>query len=252
MRVTWIGHSTVAIESDGTRLLTDPLLRQRVAHLGRVAAAAPPLAAVPDAILVSHVHYDHLDLRSLQRLGRGVPVVAPRGAGRYLRRHGFGDVTEVVEGDELPIGSVVVRATPAAHYARRGVALVPALGYVVAGSARAYFAGDTDLFDGMAELAPGLDLALLPVAGWGAKLPPGHLDPRRAAEALLLLRPRIAVPIHWGTYRSLALARLDAAALRAPATQFAAFARELAPEVDVRLLAPGAATEIAVRERVCA
>jgi len=97
-----------------------------------------------------------------------------------------------------------------------------------------YFAGDTDLFDGMAELGP-IDVALLPVSGWGPRLPAGHLDPRGAAEALRLLRPRIAVPIHWGTFRAPFGARPD----DRPAREFAQAAAELAPEVEVRVLAIG-------------
>ena len=119
----------------------------------------------------------------------------------------------------------------------------PAVGYLVTGSARIWFAGDTDLFDGMSELAPGLDVALLPIAGWGARLPPGHLDPRTAAEALQLLRPRVAVPIHWGTYKQIGLGRSDEA-LRAPAEAFAQHAAELAPDVDVRLLPVGGTLEL--------
>jgi L-ascorbate metabolism protein UlaG (beta-lactamase superfamily) len=111
---------------------------------------------------------------------------------------------------------------------------VDSLGYVVQGSTSVYFAGDTDLFDGMAELGP-MDVAVLPVSGWGPKLPPGHLDPRGAAEALRLLRPRIAVPVHWGTYRTPLAARPD----DAPAVEFARAAAELAPEVEVRVLAIG-------------
>ena len=88
-----------------------------------------------------------------------------------------------------------------------------AVGYVIAARERIYFAGDTACFPGMRELAP-LDLALLPVWGWGPTLGPGHLDPARAAAAVQLLRPRVAVPVHWGT---LALAGLVGAPGRAGA-----------------------------------
>src|SRR5207247_9163314 len=119
----------------------------------------------------------------------------------------------------------------------------PAIGYLVSGSSSTYFAGDTDLFAGMGSITDRLDVALLPVAGWGPRLPPGHLDPRGAAEALSLLRPRIAVPIHWGTYRRLGVTS-DPPALREPAEQFARYAAELAPNVDVRILAPGEQLEV--------
>src|SRR5207244_13278124 len=96
--------------------------------------------------------------------------------------------------------------------------------------------------DGMRELAP-LDAARLPIGGWGPRVGPGHLDPQRAAEALRLLAPRVAVPIHWGTYRRLGLSR-DPATLREPAARFERFAAEVAPEVEIRILAPGERTEL--------
>jgi L-ascorbate metabolism protein UlaG (beta-lactamase superfamily) len=186
-----------------------------------------------DAALVSHVHFDHLDRPSLRLLGTGTTVVVPIGARRLLR--GFSDVREVEVSDEVRIGAVTVRATPAEHQGTRlRLRSAPSLGFVVSGSRRIYFAGDTDLFDGMSALADSLDIALLPVAGWGAKLGPGHLDPERAAQALRLLKPRIAVPIHWGT-----LSPLTQRTSAEPPKAFFRHAVELAPEVEVRILEPG-------------
>jgi len=199
-----------------------------------------------DAALVSHAHWDHLDLPSLKRLGGTPQVVVPRGMGPTVRRRGLARVSEVDVGEVVEIGAVTVTATLAEHDGRRGPLAPdsPSLGYVVSGTQRVYFAGDTDLFGGMAELGH-LDAALLPVAGWGPRLPPGHLDPRRAAEALGLLRPRVAVPIHWGTYSVISLRRRDAERDRAPAEEFERLARELAPEVDVHVLAPGESLALA-------
>jgi L-ascorbate metabolism protein UlaG (beta-lactamase superfamily) len=229
-------------------LLTDPVLRPRIAHLRRTGTVDWRAMESLDAVLISHVHYDHLDLPSLRRLGRSTPIVVPRGVGSLLRRRGFGNVVEVQPGDEEQIGGVTIRATNAEHESRRmpfGVK-TPALGYLVDGSVSTYFAGDTDLFAGMGAIADDLDLALLPVAGWGPRLPPGHLGPRSAAEALVLLRPRIAVPIHWGTYRRIGLSR-DPAELREPATSFARFAADLMPEVDVRVLPVGGSFDLDLR-----
>lgn len=231
--LAWLGHSTVLIELDGARVLTDPVLRGRVAHLRR----APPTRAAPpdvDAVLVSHAHRDHLDVPSLARLGREQRIVVPAGTGRALHRRGFRRVEEVAAGQEIRVGLLIVRATRADHGPR-------AVGYVLSGSRLAYFAGDTDVFTEMSDLAPWLDLALLPVWGWGGRVGAGHMDPARAARALRLLRPRVAVPIHWGTLAPLwwrAASRSSAE----PALAFQRLARDAAPSVDVRVLPPGGTT----------
>jgi L-ascorbate metabolism protein UlaG (beta-lactamase superfamily) len=220
---------------DGVRLLTDPVLRPRVWHLRRrVPLNATELAQI-DAALLSHVHFDHLDLPSLRMLGTDVTVVVPVGARRLLR--GFSDVREVDVGDELRIGKLTLHATAAEHRsARLTVRSAPSLGFVVSGSRHVYFAGDTDLFEGMSALAGSLDVALLPVAGWGSKVGPGHLDPLRAAQALQLLRPRVVVPIHWGTFSP-----WNQSTSTDPPEAFLRHATELAPEVEVRILEPGSA-----------
>jgi L-ascorbate metabolism protein UlaG (beta-lactamase superfamily) len=234
--LTWLGHSTVVIDVDGTRLVTDPVFPRRVWHLRREAAVDSRMLGRLDAILVSHAHFDHLDHASLRRLERSLPVVVPSGVGDLLRRWGFVRVLEVDAGDELEVGGLALRVTHAEHESSRWP-LTPrstALGYVAEGSTSVYFAGDTDLFGGMAELAP-VDVAVLPVSGWGSRLPAGHLDPRRAAETLRLLRPRIAVPVHWGTFRTPFGARPD----DRPAQEFLRAAAEVAPGIDVRVLRIG-------------
>ena len=136
---------------------------------------------------------------------------------------------------------MTVRATHAEHEGRRHPGRIEAapLGFAISGSRRIYFAGDTDLFPGMDGLVPDLDLALIPIWGWGPSLGGGgHLDPKGAAEALRLLRPRIAVPIHWGTYRPLHRSA-SAPFLADPAEAFAREAATAAPEVEIRVLRPG-------------
>jgi L-ascorbate metabolism protein UlaG (beta-lactamase superfamily) len=234
--VTWLGHSLVVVELDGQRVATDPVLRRRVAHLSQAREVTVNELGRLDAVLISHVHYDHLDLGSLRRLDRSIPLVVPLGAARVVRRCAFADVREVVPGDVVEVGDLRIDVVEAAHGTVRRVfgGNVPALGFVLRGSRSVYLAGDTDLFDGMAALPP-LDVALLPVAGWGSKLGPGHLDPRRAAEALLLLRPRLAVPVHFGTFRTPFAPTPD----DGPAVAFAAAAAEVAPDVEVRILRLG-------------
>jgi L-ascorbate metabolism protein UlaG (beta-lactamase superfamily) len=106
-----------------------------------------------------------------------------------------------------------------------------------------YFAGDTDLFPGMAELGP-VDVALLPIWGWGLSVGEGHLNPERAARALEMIRPGMAVPIHWGTFYPVGLRLLWPEPLTEPAREFARLAARLAPGTEVRVLEPGAETSL--------
>ncbi len=200
-RIVYVGHSTVLVEMEGVRLLTDPLLRPRFLHLRRAGAVARPAPDEVDAVLVSHLHFDHLDLPSLRLLGHDVRVVVPRGAGQLLAKKGFGSVTELGVSEELRLGPLAIRGTPAHHDSGRipfGRRVEP-IGYVIDGPCSVYFAGDTDLFDEMTTLGP-IDVALIPISGWGPKLGPGHLDPRGAAEAVRRTGASTAIPIHWGTY----------------------------------------------------
>jgi L-ascorbate metabolism protein UlaG (beta-lactamase superfamily) len=236
-RITYVGHATTLIELDGVVLLTDPLLRTRIGHVRRI---VPPPAALPalDAILVSHAHRDHLDLPSLRRLPDAVPAIGPPAVAAVLARTGR-KVTALAPGETARVGAIEVLAVPARHDGRRVPvgASQEAIGFLVTGSARVYFAGDTDLFAGMRDLRGDLDAALLPVWGWGPRLGPGHLDPEGAARAAAMLRPRTAIPVHWGTYASPGAWWRDDPDL--PAREFARQAARLAPDVAVTILAPG-------------
>ncbi|WP_460683113.1 MBL fold metallo-hydrolase [Modestobacter lapidis] len=257
----FLGHSTVRVELAGRAVLTDPLLTPRLGPLRRVVDPPPADSwADVDLVLVSHLHNDHLHLPSLRRLGRGVPIIVPRGAGRWLRSKGFPAVEELAPGATLTDGDLTVTATEARHSAHRwGPRLThgphaPAVGHLLrGGGSSVYLAGDTDLFPGMAGLggpAP-LDVAVLPVWGWGPSLGPGHLDPVRAAAAVALLRPRVAVPVHWGTLALAGLSSLPSpwrarmrALLTEPAEQFAAAVAAGGSGATVALTRPGARVQL--------
>jgi L-ascorbate metabolism protein UlaG (beta-lactamase superfamily) len=240
--IVYVGHATVLIELDGVRLLTDPVLGDWVGPLRRqVPAPAREHGERIDAVLLSHLHRDHVEMRTLGRLAAaGAPVIVPAGTRELFRRRGLAGVIELAPGESHAVGPVLVTATPAVHeVGRRGLVAEP-VGYLLEGSRRVYFAGDTDIFDAMATLGKGdLDLALLPVWGWGPTLGPGHLDPERAARAAALLAPRLAVPIHWGTFYPAGLARLRPLPLTEPPRAFVAHARDLAPGVGTRTAPPG-------------
>ena len=243
--LTYVGHATVLAELAGVRILTDPLLVPGILHVRRrvptpVAEDLRPIAA----ILISHAHRDHLDHRSLRLLAGECPVIVPRGCAVTARRGGAREVIELDEGDRVPVGSVVVEAIHAAHDGRRDpfAPRAAALGYLLEGPRRIYFAGDTDLFPGMSALTGRVDVALLPIGGWGPRVPAGHLDPDRAAEAVARIRPPIAVPIHWGTLRAWGAQRgLDPLA---PARSFAQAVSQVAPATAVRILIPGQRTAL--------
>jgi len=240
--ITFLGHATLRIELDGAAFLTDPILRtfawglvnrQPVQHIARIVDDI-------DDVLISHLHRDHLDLASLHRLPGNVEVVVPLGGGDVVRHSGFARVRELTAGESLNVGGVQVRATPAAHNGFRPPfgPVAECLGFVLEGSRRIYFAGDTDIFDGMADIGP-VDVALLPVAGWGPRLGPGHMGPAEAVEALSLLRPRLVVPIHWGSLVPVGMHLRDWSYLTQPPQSFAGLARQARPDIEVRILEPG-------------
>ena len=241
MRLTWLGHATALIESDGVRVLTDPVLRDRVGHLIRIAPAVAPEEVDPvDGILVSHLHADHADIPTLRAVACSGPVVVPRPAGGWFAGRGVKRVAEVAEGEVIELGALSVRAVHAEHEGRRWPRGpdAPSLGFVIRGSSTIYFAGDTDLYPEMADLAGPIDVALLPVWGWGKSVGAGHLDPERAAEAVAIIRPRVAIPIHWGSLVLPRVLRGGTDPHQVP-RDFARRVEERSPGSDVRILEPG-------------
>jgi len=245
-KVTWWGHSTLWLEESGVSLLTDPLLTDRLIHLKRMAGATPRLPGAPDAVLLSHLHADHFHLPSLRSLPGEPALIVPRGAAAFVAR-GLGPAwsrrcVELAPGEETTVGAVKVKAVKAAHDGGRGPwsrEQAVAIGFVVEGAARTWYAGDTGLFDEMSGFAP-LDLALVPVGGWGPTLGSRHhLDPQAAAETLRRVKAGWAVPVHYGTFWPRGLSSVRQHMFAGPGAEFARIAARTAPDTQVRVLAQG-------------
>lgn len=252
-RITFLGHATVLVELDGLRLLTDPVLRRLVGPLVRRTPKPHlgPLSGL-DAVLISHMHLDHYDPASLRLLDPSALIIGPPGSARSLRRRGFADVHELGPGEALRLGAVEITATAAQHPRGRHAPIAgpPSVGYVISGSHDIYFAGDTGLFPEMASIWSGLDVALLPIAGIGPRLPEDkHLSPRHAVRAMELLRPGIVIPIHWGTYHlpGSSILRLRPDIHRDAPVVFMREALALEPDIRAVLLAPGEALHLEKR-----
>lgn len=254
MRVTWWGHATTTIEANGTRLLTDPVLTSRIAHLRRRRGPAPaPEAGECDAVLISHLHADHLHLTSLPFIAPDAALIVPRGAAKLIHTDSgpaYSDrCIEVAPGHQVRIGSLEITAVTAHHDGRRlpwSSYNAQPVGYRVDGSPSVWFAGDTDLYDDLAAETGAIDLALVPVGGWGPSLGPGHLDPIRAAEAVRRVGASTAVPVHFGTFWPIGLDWVKPELFLPPGDRFKAAMTEVDPAVKVEVLVPGESIEVPV------
>jgi L-ascorbate metabolism protein UlaG (beta-lactamase superfamily) len=234
------------LADSGVTLLTDPVLTDRVVHLRRMAGPAPRLPGPPDAVLLSHLHADHFHVASLRLLPGRPTLVVPRGAASFVAKSLGADAArrcvELAPGQDLPVGGVRVRAVPAAHDGSRGPwsrERALAVGFVVEGAAKTWYAGDTGLFDEMSDLTP-IDLALVPVGGWGPTLGShGHLDAAAAAEAVRRVKAGWAVPVHYGTFWPIGMAGIRAHMFHEPGREFARRAERTSPDTRVRVLGHG-------------
>lgn len=256
--LTWLGHASAVLDLGGVRVLTDPLLRRHAGLLRRRGAAPDPTVwAGPDVVLLSHLHHDHAELGSLHLLD-DVPVLAAPANAHWLREHEVRGAQGLAEGPWVsvgPRGSHDRGAAPEAGVRVRAVAAVhgdrpmphrpnAAIGFlVVADGLRVWFPGDTEPYAGMAQL-PALaggpvDLALVPVGGWGPRLSGGHMDPVQAARTCAVVGARHAVPVHWGTLHAPASRRLPPGWMDRAGPAFAAAAEREAPGCRVHVLEPG-------------
>jgi L-ascorbate metabolism protein UlaG (beta-lactamase superfamily) len=245
VRLTWLGHATVVLDVDGVRIVTDPLLRRDAGLLRRV-GPTPDAASWrdTDAVLLSHLHHDHAELASLRML-RGVPLMSDPANAAWLRRRWLEPTVGL--GDHwTPLGhGVEVRQVPAVHR-RRPMPHRPnaANGHLVRGpSGTIWIAGDTELYEEMEQLPDlaggAIDVALVPVWGWGPRLSGGHLTPTTAAQAVAMTRAHVAIPVHWGTLHAPVVPRFGRGWLEQPGERFAESLAARCPAATAIVLAPG-------------
>jgi N-acyl-phosphatidylethanolamine-hydrolysing phospholipase D len=214
--LTWIGHASFLVRMDGVTFLTDPMFSRRASPLSfagprRLVPPGVAMDALPrvDFALVSHDHYDHLDLPSVRVLARrGVRFVVPSGVGEIVRRVG-GEVTELEWWERKDMGPVTVHCVPSRHFSGRSLLDRNRrlwAGFVVEGPGRRFYhAGDTATFDGFSEIGRRLgpiDLAAMPI---GAYLPRRmmasvHVTPEEALQGALAARASRVAAMHWGTF----------------------------------------------------
>jgi L-ascorbate metabolism protein UlaG (beta-lactamase superfamily) len=216
--VTWVGHATLLVQLDGVNVLTDPQWSERASPLsfagpGRVTPPGLSFDALPPVhiVVISHDHYDHLDVATVRRLAEThrPHFLVPLGMKAWFADLGITDVDELDWWDARTVRGITFTCVPAQHFAQRSLWDMNRrlwAGWTIAGrDRRLYFAGDTGYFDGFKEIAARLgpfDLAAIPI---GAYLPPVimkqvHTDPGTALEAFTDLRARALLPIHWGTF----------------------------------------------------
>ena len=246
LRVTWIGHASTLIEIDSARVLTDPIWSERCSPstlVGPRRFHPPPiaLAELPpiDAVVISHDHYDHLDMATIQALAaRGTRFAVPLGVGAHLERWGVaaGQISELDWEESVQVAGLTITATPARHYSGRN----PLRGdqtlwasWVIKGPAhRIWFSGDTGYFDGFKAVGQKhgpFDLTLIKIGACDKTWPDIHLSPEEAVQAHQDLGGGgLLLPVHWGTFnlafhawndpaeRVVAAARQSGAALAVP------------------------------------
>ncbi len=217
LHITWYGHASALVEIEGHRVLFDPVWSDRCSPsrlAGPKRLHRPPieLDELPrlDAIVISHDHYDHLDLATVEELVRrqDAPFLVPLGIGAHLDRWGVpaGRIIELDWDEQATIGALTLTATAARHFSGRGFSRDGTLwsSWVVAGPTRkVFYTGDTGYFDGFARIGAThgpFDATLVQCGAYGEGWPDIHMTPEDAVRAHMDVQGRLLIPVHWCTF----------------------------------------------------
>jgi L-ascorbate metabolism protein UlaG (beta-lactamase superfamily) len=213
--ITFLGHACTMIDYHGFKIVTDPFLSKRASfsqHLGPSRRIPPVLPANEfppvDLILLSHNHFDHMDLPALESLGDKALKLIPLGDGKHLEKAGLFNYLEMDWGDNFTWDGIEITFLPAKHFsARTGIDKNKSLwgGYLIEiGSKTIYFSGDTamgNVFSELAELLYPVDVSIISIGSYNPRflMKDSHLTPEQAVRISLMLGAGKMIPIHWGT-----------------------------------------------------
>lgn len=208
-RVTWIGHASYLVQTEGVNVLIDPVWAKWLGIVKRVRMPGLSITELPPIhlVLVTHAHFDHLHLASLVKVACGQPIIVPKGVGSLVKNRGFGEVVELAYWDQIACGPLTITFTPSKHWGARMVHDTHRGfgGFLIQNSAgrTVFHCGDSAYFDGFTRIGEtaGIDLAMMPIGAYdsmsGREV---HMNPEEALTAFADLGAKHMVPMHYGTF----------------------------------------------------
>ncbi len=208
-QVTWIGHASFLLQTEGMNVLVDPVwsrwlgMLKRARHPGLEIMDLPPIHAV----LITHAHFDHLHLGALKKIAAGQPIITPRGVGKLVKRRGFGEIVELDLWAKAQLGPLEITLTPSKHWGARMVHDTHRGfgGYLIRNESgrTVYHCGDSAYFEGFSRIGEEADiqLAMLPIGAYRAMSGREvHMNPEEALRAFKDLKAAHMVPMHYATF----------------------------------------------------
>ena len=207
--VTWIGHASWLIQTEGVNVLVDPVWANWLGIVKRVRMPGLAIAELPPIhlVLVTHAHFDHLHVASLKQVANGQPIIVPKGVGSLVKNRGYGEVVELEYWEQIACGPLTITFTPSKHWGARVVHDTHRGfgGFLIQNSAgrTVFHCGDSAYFEGFTRIGEtaAIDLALMPIGAYdsmsGREV---HMNPEEALTAFTDLGAKHMMPMHYGTF----------------------------------------------------